>query len=474
MVGDCTGWRQADTATMAERFLEPGARLLAPRIRWGGAGSGVVESELALFPWLMSIGQRYFGVHDAVGQVLATILVSASAVVLFSTLRRQFSVSASALGVAAMLSTRVIFLAATAVQPEALCLLLTTGAYWAWVRWSEEPSRRAWLVPYLFLGAVACMVKPTAVQLPLALAIPVLANARLRAHSIAFFTVSGTMAAALLLYFLHARSLYAESGNTFGILSGGDSKLPHLRHLLKAHLWAGLFENNLRHGFGYVGALALAWSIARKEVSSVSLGALAAALLWGVVSFRYSTYPPFGIHYTLLAAFVGALLVAELSNRLSPRLRLLLASAILIQGLLTVRWRQHSRLPSPIARSNLAAGKALAGLHPVSDALVIVRAPAPRRDEWWGTDNNYQDPSVFHLARVRGWSLPRDEDSPHLLDRWRQQGAVYVVEPGANTVTPNIGTWLRSEARPVASTKEGGTVWALGPRTPPSRAERMQ
>ena len=55
----------------------------------------------------------------------------------------------------------------------------------------------------------------------------------------------GLMVGALGLHMLHARNVYLEYGNTFGVLSGGDSKMPRLEHLLVPKLYLLAARNSV-------------------------------------------------------------------------------------------------------------------------------------------------------------------------------------------------------------------------------------
>ena len=95
----------------------------------------------------------------------------------------------------------------------ALLALLALGSY---LRWCETPERWSWLVPYTVLATLACLVKPTALQVPLAAVVMVVIARRTRRHWKAVLLAHSVIACIGIAYLLHARHLYLDYGNTRG------------------------------------------------------------------------------------------------------------------------------------------------------------------------------------------------------------------------------------------------------------------
>ena len=53
---DKQAWRQTDTAAVARNFFEEDINILSPRVDWRGNGTGEVEMNFPLFPYLVSLG----------------------------------------------------------------------------------------------------------------------------------------------------------------------------------------------------------------------------------------------------------------------------------------------------------------------------------------------------------------------------------------------------------------------------------
>jgi hypothetical protein len=317
------------------------------------------------------------------------------------------------------------------------------------------------------------------VQVPIAAAIVIAADPRLRRRWKAAAAAFAAIALVGAAYLLHARHIYLAFGNTFGLMSGGDRKSPlpeHLRH-------PGLFADALRvwvaWGCGAAGAIALGIVAgARRRWPPLLVGLGVGAALWAVASLRYSSFALFGSHYTvfgaLLAGWAAAHAVSALPSwRAGPRRAgwALLAVAVLAQGAWAFAHRRADAQHDPAADPIYAAGVALrALLGPGAGAArarprVVVRSMAGAYEPFWKTANNFEDPTVFYLADARGWVLPADADDPAPLAQWRDRGARFFVDPVRLPPSSPITGWLAGHAHVVAATA-AGAIWQLD--APPS------
>ena len=128
----------------------------------------------------------------------------------------------------------------TAFMPEATVMFFYLAALYLFYRWLDE--RRLYL---LFLAsastALAILVKPTSIHIGLIFAL--LAIQRCGWSVIKNWRVWLAGVICLLpgaLYYWHAHNLYLEYGNTFGLLSGGDSKFGNFYYWLSPRFYKGI------------------------------------------------------------------------------------------------------------------------------------------------------------------------------------------------------------------------------------------
>lgn len=463
LVADWQGWRQADTQTIAQRFAQPNSTLLYPRIAWGGDGPGYVETELQLYPWLVSRFFRDDKYPEWPGQALSLLFAALAAYSLLRNLTRRFGAPIGALGLASFLSTRGLMHAATSVQPEALCLLCYVVAWFAFERFVER-GRSQDIAIYAVFGALAMLVKPTAAHIGISsFLFALLANPQ-QLRRPRLWVAWALMVGLLALHFWHARNLYLETGNTFGVLSGGDSKIPRLRHLLMPRFQAKALIAATTWGTGVAAALALAALTAWRRLTPELIALFVGSAAWMLLTFRYSSQPT-GTHYFVLAAVLGALAVAELAahgmkvSRFRARAALWVSTGV---TLLTSFLNRHvDRLPHDFDAPTLAAGALLARFAR-ADALVVVRSVEPAFDGFWGVPNNYEDPRVFYLSRTRGFPIPGDQLSTEPLARALKAGARFYVEALPHPPNTELDAWLAQNASLRGETSAGGKVFQLG------------
>lgn len=217
------------TTTRGDRRTPPRSQAtssatLWPRIDWGAPGPGFVETEFQIYPFTVSLLYRVWGEDPLYGRFFSLALTGLAGLV-FQRLARRFLGPPAALAATTLfLMAPVCFRFSRAFMPEATALLfylLALDRFLAFLagnRWRDVLGSAAAM-------CLAILVKPTTIHLSLALMILAIARggsrSLLRPKLIVFGLVSLLPAAA---YYAHAAAIHLAYGNTFGVISGGDSK----------------------------------------------------------------------------------------------------------------------------------------------------------------------------------------------------------------------------------------------------------
>lgn len=464
------GWRECDTQTIALHLAEAHSSILRPRIDWGGVGEGFVEAEFQLYTWLVAALIRPFGDVPWAGQLVSLACTLGAGVFVFLSLLREHRAVATVLGVLAFCSSRAVVVSATSVQPEALCLLLYSAALYAFLRYAAlaGTAARLWLLGFTLAGALAMLVKPTAAQLGISTFLLLFLRSRERLKRIEPWLSWAIILILLGLHLAHAQRLYAEFGNTFGVLSGGDSKLPRLSHLLTPGLYVQVAMQATLWGVGPAGALALVACLVLRRNTPLLFALLAGNVVWTLLALRYTSSSA-GTLYHVLGAVLAAHAVATLGDVLAPYPRRW-APALL--GLVLVMWLAKSAsyrrntLTAPWDEPSIAAGELLARFAAPRD-LVVVRSVEAGHDAYWNTPNNFQDPRVFYRSNTRGFPLPLDDLDPRSIAEPAKLGARFYVETILPKPSQPLSDYLAANARLLGTTRFGGRVFALNaPRAP--------
>jgi Dolichyl-phosphate-mannose-protein mannosyltransferase len=455
-------WRETDTQTIARHLAEPGASIFFPRIDWGGAGPGYVETEFQLYTWLVSRVLILTGDAEWPAQAVSLVTMLAAAWLVFTQLRRRYGQVPAGLGLVAMLATRGFIQCSTTIQPESLCFLLFATAWFALLSYADSGQRR-WLFVYALSGGLAMLVKPTAGQLGIASFVLLWLQARPLLKRAEIWIAWGAMVGALVLHLAHARQLYLEYGNTFGVLSGGDSKLPKLEHLLIPQLYLKAALNSVLWGVGPIGAAATLTALIRRRGAAPLLALLVAIVVWTLLTLRYTTFAG-GNHYHVLGGVLAAQSVAHVYASL-PVLRMRRWSEVLVLAALAVHMADSLRVRDMTRRHSwdepqIAAARALSR-HARPGDLIVARSAGVRYNTYWRTISNYEDPRVFYLSKTRGWPIGLEASDAIVVERAQRSGARYFVEPGRRDAMPSLDAWLSEHATLLETTEYGGKIYAL-------------
>lgn len=465
IAADWMAWRQTDTQAIARNFAGEEFHPLWPRIDWRGAGPGYVETEFQLYTSGVAALLVFVG-EDAEwpGQLISLLAIVAALLGLHAWLLSRHGRVCAGLTTLFVLGMQPIVFLSSTVQPDALSFALFVFCMLAFFRYLET-GRGGALRSATALGALAALVKPPALQLGIAQFVLVLFWHRPRLREPRLWIAWGVVLGVVAIYLLHASRVYAEYGNTFGILSGGDSKLPTLRSLISPRIHWRLFEVELVWGLGPVALLAAVVLIVRRRADprAVSLAFAHLVLLW--LGLRYAANPYYGPHYHLYGVLAGALFLAgalvACSGVRGP-LRFV-PVLILFLAVLQYPWTLYRRVEARENSSALELGAELrARLMP--GELIIVRSPATAYSPWWRTVNNFEDPRILFTAKAKGFVLPADDWDPEALLRAQRAGARFYVEPplGDSEERRALRAWLRRHAELVYES-EAGTIHRLGP-----------
>ncbi len=459
LVHDWHGWRQADTQSIARIFHREGIDLLRPRIAWGGDGSGIVEAELPLFPAVVAVIMKVTGEVEWAGRAVSALAIALTGLLIFAWL-------APRRGPAAALAAQALFLGSqgavflVSVQPDALGLCFVVASLVATALWveSDHPGHAAASSALLIVGA---LLKPTLLAISAARGILVAWSAPGRLTRLLPWALGTLELGAVAAWLAWGAHLHATHGNTFGVISGGDSKFPTLDRLLSPMQYVRLVEVGLTYGPGLLGAVALAVAAFRRTLDAATAGLWVAYAATGVIAMRYMTESWLGSHYHALGIVAGAAALAAALEGVRASRVLWLAPALLAPWLVALQSRPVAA--AGWASAEIEAAQQLRTVRPPNDGtLVIVRSRVESRVDHWGGINHFEDPRVFYLADATGWVVPSDRWDATELEDFRRRGARWYVAPGGPPAPPVDG-WLAQTAERRYPLPSGGVVVALRP-----------
>lgn len=447
IVGDWNGWRQADTQTIARNFARDRIDPLHPRVAWGGDGTGLVETEVQIYPAVIAYMLQWWGGAEWPGQVISAMAWAAAATGLFFAFQRRFGNVAALLGGAFFLSSPLAVFLSTAVMPEALALAYYTFALICFLEFIGT-ARIAFLGLSTIMAMTAAFIKPTALNLGIVeFALIVLVAPRLlRSPMLWASWLTILMALALALW--HGHMNFHEGGNSFGVISAGtDLKFPRPGDFLNPFVILRTGWLTITWSVGWLGVAALIWIVIRGRLLAEELAIAAGAAAALLISLRYSWDQA---HYHVYSTILGAWLVAHatatlrLEERKSPvpmvAATIGLGLAALIYG--PVLRDRVAYDPGPEVRNLVRIGMTLKDMAKPGE-LVIVRSLDDSYDRRWRRRNNYEDPRLLYIADATGWVVPADRPALDEIRSYVGQGARFYVDPAPLISDPDLSRWLR-------------------------------
>lgn len=475
---DQQAWRQTDTAAIARNFLDEGYDLLRPRVDWRGISSGVVETNFPLYPYLVACLYGVAGgASEWLGRLLSALFSSLAAVPVYALGRRLSPGPWLARCAAAIyLVLPLSWYFGRAVMPEALMILLSLGALWAFQRWLEEPTRLRFALATITAGLCFAVKIPT---LYLGFPLVALAMARcgwgfLRRPSMWFFLVATLLPA--VMWYGHAMSLFRETGLTFGIFGGtGYDKWAH-GLLLTSGFWSSMVERFTFSVLTPAGVVLVVMGIAGLWPTGIQgrqrwylyawLGGLLVYLLLVPEGNRKLHY--YQLPFVPLAALFAAAPLAALFGEpvMGGRIGALfhgggrggrwLAAAVLacVVAASVHEVTDYRRPPTyDYYRTCLAAGQALNAKLPRNARVVVGDL-----DDNAGTPFRARSPTLLYYLQRKGWQITPDEFAATTLDSLADIGAEFFVVPGG-FVLDKPALWAHLLRRGVATAASFPEAW---------------
>lgn len=461
-------WRQTDTASIAYHFLVNGFRILYPQIYWGGSGPGYVEAEFQLYPFIVALLYAGFGEHLWLGRLVSFVFSTLTIITFFLFARKVLKLPATLWSLILFVFSPLFLRLGTAFMPEATVMFFYVAALYLFYRWLDEQQSLL-----LFLAsastALAILVKPTSSHIGLIFAL--LAIERYGGSIVKNWRAWLAAVICVLpgvLYYWHAHNLYSEYGNTFGLLSGGDSKLGNLYYWLSPHFYKGVAGTEVAWVFTPLAVpvflIGFFQSLRRRQ--TILLFSVITIGIYYLIVARYSGYgrgTQYHIYMIPFAALGFGAGIDWLASHKRCRLGVFGVLMAIASIIALVAWSAHSyggMLRSAEPEDLIACAKCVQKLVPADSRIIVSTTGQSEVMDIPGIPipDNYQEPMLFFYSQRYGWSLPADWLAPGKIEELRREGASYYVVFNRDLILthPDVGDYLAASARQVGPGIESG------------------
>ncbi len=283
-------WRECDVGAIARNFAVEGMNPFYPRIDWRGDGPGYAEMELPLYPWLIAVSYKIFGVHDYFARVWA-FLFSLGAMFFFFKLAREYlNAFAATVAFAFFALNPLMVETATSIQPEGLMIFAYIAAVYYFVNWLRTESNLSFVATTSFT-ALTLLAKAPSAHIGLFFAILLIEKYGWRVFRQMKVWIFGIFSLAPAgLWYIHAKNLWTVYGNSLGVSNeyhwiGWDffTNSEFAVGILRSEffyiwggsgiivgafaLWRGRGEETARHSLGWLASIFALYLIAARTTS---------------------------------------------------------------------------------------------------------------------------------------------------------------------------------------------------------------
>ncbi len=461
-------WRQADYTGIARSFAREGLNILYPRIDWRGAGPGYVEGEFPLVPWTGALFLRAFGDRPWLLRLPPLACMIASLFFFYGLARRLLPPAGVLLATAAFAANPLLFHLATAIQPDALMVLLALVAAGACWRWGDQPQSTARLFVAAAAIAGAILAKAPAAYLGFVLAWEVLRHDGLRGALRPRVLLAALVALVPpLAWYAWAYHFWTAYGNSLG-LSNGD------HFLTAAMLWpprflVGLLKWETLGVFSPGGWLLVAAAVAG-GVRRIERPLVWYAAVWiFYLAAAKTTSADWAYYYHASSVAPGCLLMgaglaAITEGRVLPRRwawigpALGAATIVTLVGLVGVYIRLRDGRDD--LRPMWECSRAFARVVP-PDGLLVVAGSA---DDGFGWTGAYNVSMPFAWMDRRGFNYPENRLGPDALDRIAAAGGRWWMARRAELERDDLRAVVDRKYRLVASCDSQYFLYDLAPQ----------
>ncbi len=214
---DRASWRESDLGAVARNYATESMNPLYPRIDWRGNTPGYAEMEFPLYPYLIAITYKIFGVQDYFGRVWA-FLFSLGTLLFFYKLAREYLDDLSLVFAFAFFAFNPLIVEfSTSIQPEGLMILCYTASVYFFLKWLKtDQNKDFWFAA--IATALTLLSKATSAHIGLFFGVLLIQKygvAVFKQSKIWLFGAISLVPA--LLWYLHAKSLWKNYGNSLGV-----------------------------------------------------------------------------------------------------------------------------------------------------------------------------------------------------------------------------------------------------------------
>jgi len=261
---DYHSWRQTDTAAIARNFYNNGFNIFYPQIDWGGAGTGYVEAEFQLVPFIIAIFYKIFAIHEYVARLVIIAFSVGSIYLLYKMVRMYYSKRVAIFSAIFFIVSPMELYFGRTVMPDSAMIFFSIGSLYFFDKWTRVENKSS------FILAITCTTLAFLVKIPtLYLGLPLLWLAYVKygkrllfEPTLYIFAIATLIPPAMWYYFAHSILAHYNTFDIWNFSSGG--RFASLESLLSPELYKILFTRLAVYVFTPIGLLLFIYGLSLK------------------------------------------------------------------------------------------------------------------------------------------------------------------------------------------------------------------
>lgn len=442
---DQESWRESDVGSIARNFTAADMDIRYPQIDWRGTTQGYAEMEFPVYPWMIAVTYRIFGIHDHYGRIWSLVFSLLSMFVFYKAAREYLGETGVLFAVAFLAFNPIFVELSTAIQPEGLMFLFYISAFYFFVKWIRTD-----LDKYFWCAAIATsltiLAKATAGHIGLLFLILLwrkYGTALFRLPKVWIFAAVGLVPA--VIWYVHSHSFWVEYGKSLGV--SNEYHWVGTDFFTNPYFVTGIVHSELFGVWVLAGILIAAFTVWYKGDSDVvrhSLFWFAGIFIFDFIAAR-TTADPWARYYHIFSVPPAALLFGCGAESLIPYYKDVktslaekltagnLTQAVIVAALwicvaatflLDMRQNINGRRLRNVPASGKECSAEFASRMSRPGSILVSGGNAFDED---GYPVAYDAPYMFYWLERKGFVIPAEKRSAQDVQYYADLGAEYFV-----------------------------------------------
>jgi len=420
---DAHSWRQTFTAMIANNFYLHGYKIMYPEVDYNGNDSGYVASEFPVYPFIVALLYKIWGMHDALGKAISIAFYLLSSILVFFLFRKYSSESTARWSLIFYLFLPLNIFYSQAFMPESMMMFCSIGTVYFFDKWAQKRNIIYFLFAAVFF-TLDILIKPFTLYLLLPLGYlffkdnsGIKKTKLLQIYPFLLFIALSLIFPVYWFAFWH-KNLNPE---LFGHIWNARDRWGNIKWWLNPHWYSRVFLQHITENWlVFSGAVFFIMGYIRKPV----LESEKVFRWWFIAIIIYffliagGNFPHEYYQFPMVVPvcfFIGKYLDFFFRDLTAQPGLYKKPSSILILFLLFCMipisaGKLMHRMRGCMQKEYFESGRIIDSTTEKQGLIVV---------------SDYDLPEVIYYSKRKGWHITPDQQSPELIEKYRKKGAEY-------------------------------------------------